>query len=90
MTTKHTLRGWFAEGLRDPEITHMIVKWDTYDGPDANYPIYVRRGQDPREVAAKNKDRTVECYSMELPWETQAEEFRARHWEWAGATQEGS
>lgn len=81
MTSKATLKRWFDRGRADPEISHMIVKWDTFEGPEGDYPLYVRKGQDPREVAAASADKTIECYSMSLPWETQADETRANHWD---------
>ena len=57
----------------------MIVAYDSYDYED--YAIYVPRGEDPQKHRPSNGDRVMECYSYDLPWETQAAENRANHWE---------
>lgn len=81
MTTREQIRGWLEAGKKKG-ATHMIVKWDTFDGPfDADYPVYVMPGQDAREVADKNGDRTVECYSYALSLDMQLGEHRAFHWD---------
>jgi hypothetical protein len=60
--------------------THMIVAWDSFD--DSNYPIYVMPGENPRNKTPKNGDSVDECYRYSLGWEYQAEERRARHFEY--------
>ena len=80
MTSVSQIKVWFDEGLKDG-ATHMIVKWDSFDGPEGDYPVYVYPGEDARKVADKNNDSTVECYSYAISWEYQATERRAFHWE---------
>lgn len=62
------------------ENSHMIVKMDIMDHED--YPVYVKKGDDPREIACKDNGRTMECYSYALGWEIQSKEYRANHWEY--------
>ena len=59
--------------------THMLVAWDSFDG--ANYPIYVKPGEDPRERRPKNGDSVDECYKYSLGWDVQSKERRANHWD---------
>lgn len=81
MTSVHELKSWFDRGLEDETVTHMIIKWDSFDGPDGDYPLYVHKGEDVRKVAYENTERTMEVYAMHIPWDTQAREHRAFHWE---------
>ena len=67
------------DGGNTGENSHMIVAYDSYDYEE--YPIYVPRGDDPQDHRPANGDRVMECYSYDLPWETQAAEHRANHWE---------
>lgn len=81
MTTRSQIAGWFDRGVAQG-ATHMIVKWDSFEGPfDADYPVYVMPGQDPRVIDRENGDRTVECYNLRLNRESQLAEHRAFHWE---------
>lgn len=77
-TSVEQLHSWFLEGL-DMGATHMIVKTDWFDHED--YPVYVLPDENVREISHKNQDRTVEVYAMHIPWEVQAKEFRAFHYE---------
>lgn len=61
------------------EFSHMIVKCDMFDYED--YPVYVKVGEDARAVAARNSEKTMECYSYALGWDIQSVEHRAYHWE---------
>lgn len=81
MTSLSTIKSWFDAGKANPEVTHMVIKWDTFDGPEGDYPVYATKDQDVRKVASKNSDQTIEVYAMHIPWETQAKERRAFHWE---------
>lgn len=72
------IKAWFDNGkFRD--ATHMIMKCDVIDYED--YPLFVMKGEDPKEIAKADSGRTMECYSYNVPWETQAAEHRANHWE---------
>lgn len=62
------------------EYSHMIVLHNTVDFE--NYPVYVKHGHDPREVARNLKDSVDECYAYALGWESQSKERRANHWEY--------
>jgi len=77
-TSVADLRGWFNQGLQQ-NATHMIIMCDTFDYED--YPVYVSRGENPRDVQTPSMGRIMECYSMALPFEQQAAEYRASHWE---------
>lgn len=59
--------------------SHVIIMCDTFDWTD--YPVFVMPGEDPRDVAAKNGDRVMECYRLSLGWDIQSRERRANHWE---------
>jgi hypothetical protein len=72
------LRNWFNQGLQQ-DATHMIIMCDTFDYED--YPVYVSRGENPRNVQTPPMGRIMECYSMALPFEQQSGEYRAYHWE---------
>ena len=65
------------------KATHCIVVCDTYDHED--YPVYVEKGQDPREVAkefdGKNMQRIMECYALNQDIDMQLGELRAYHWD---------
>lgn len=71
------IKGWFDRG-KVIEVTHMIVMCDVIDYED--YPLFVMRGEDPRQIARSGSGRVMECYSYNIPWETQAAEHRANHW----------
>jgi hypothetical protein len=59
--------------------THMIIATDSFDYED--YPIYVQPGEKTREQVPTNGDKVQECYSFALGWESQAREWRAKHWD---------
>lgn len=72
---KSDLSTWFDQG-KSRGATHMIVKCDDFDfkggtHDNCDYPVYVRPGQDPREVDKNNHDRTMEVYNLRLPKEKQ-------------------
>jgi len=77
-TTKSMLRHWFDYGVAQG-ATHMIIKWDSFDGED--YPVYVVPGENAYDVAAANSERTMECYDLRMDREAQMDETRAFHWE---------
>jgi hypothetical protein len=80
MTTREDIRGWLAEA-QSVGATHMIVKWDDFEGPYADYPVMVMPGEDPREVAKKHSDPVVEVYALHVDLESQLAEHRSFHWE---------
>lgn len=77
-TSVETIQNWFKFG-QEVGASHMLVKMDWFDHSD--YPVYVKPGQDPKVVANEDQDRTMECYTYNLPWEHQAAEYRAAHWD---------
>lgn len=75
-TTQQLIEDWFS---RKPEnATHMIVVCDTYDWED--YPVYVYKGQDSREIAkkydGKNMQKLMEVYSYSKNLEEQLNQHR--------------
>lgn len=80
--TKADIDRWFENGVKQG-ATHMIVAVDDYDHSD--YPVYVPKGQDPREVAKKydgtNMQRIMEVYSLQRDKHSQLAEFRAFHYD---------
>jgi hypothetical protein len=80
MTSLATISQWFDDGKNDG-ATHMIVKWDSFNGPEGDYPVYVYPGEDPREIAKSNSDTTVECYALFMDKDDQFNEHRAFHWD---------
>jgi hypothetical protein len=77
-TSVDTLRNWFNTGLQQG-ATHMVIMCDTFDYED--YPVYVSRGENPRDVQTPSMGRIMECYSMAIPFAQQASEYRANHWD---------
>lgn len=64
MVTRDILRDWLTDV---PEgTTHVIIVCDTFDNDD--YPVYVKKNQDAREVAKKyngvNMQKVMEVYSL--------------------------
>jgi hypothetical protein len=53
-------------GPSGSNLTHMIVKCDSFDREECCYPVYVTNEQDVRDVEADNSDRTMEVYSKSL------------------------
>ncbi len=78
MTTLTDIKRWYDNGDTG-EFSHMIVKVDMMDHED--YPVYVSKGDNPREVSARNVERTIECYSYALGWDVQSKQFRAQNWD---------
>lgn len=72
MGTTDDLRRWFKAG-KEEGASHMIVVCDTFDWED--YPVYVKSGQDVREVAeeynGKNMQRLMEVYNLQVDMEIQ-------------------
>lgn len=68
------LKRWFQEGL-EQKATHMIVVCDRFSYDD--YPVYVRKGEDPRAKAAKydgkNMQKIMEVYNLSLSMNDQLE-----------------
>ena len=66
------LRSWLEPVFEpDSDITHMIVKCDTYEHEGCCYPVYVGTTEDARVKAAQNRDRTIEVYSRNVSKEAQ-------------------
>ena len=80
MTTREEIRQWIDRGIADG-ATHVIVACDTFDHED--YPVYVKPGQNAREVAnaydGVNMQRLIECYNLSLDIYAQMNEYRARN-----------
>ena len=78
MTTKTEISEWFDRGATQG-ATHMIVVCDSFDHED--YPVFVKPGQDAREVAAeydgKNMQRIMEVYNLSMDREKQLGQTRA-------------
>lgn len=77
-TTKADIRVWLERG-QEQGATHLIVACDTFDWGD--YPVFVKPGEDAREVAAKydgpNMQKLMEVYRLDMDWSAQLEEARA-------------
>lgn len=75
--TKEDIVRWFDTG-KEKKATHLIVVCDTYDWDD--YPVYVEKGQDVYEVAAKyqgkNMQKIMEVYNLSMDKEKQMKEDR--------------
>lgn len=78
MTSLATIKEWYDRG-DDGTHSHMVVMCDTFDYED--YPMYVTKGEDPRERASRNADKVMECYSYALGWDVQSKQFRAQNWD---------
>jgi hypothetical protein len=56
---------WVRAGVKK-EATHVLIVCDTYDWGD--YPVYVKKDQDVRQVASENNGpnmtRLMEVYSL--------------------------
>jgi len=70
-------------GYSPDDLTHMIVVCDTFSWED--YPVFVTRDQDVREVEAEyddvNMQRIMEVYSLSMDIEKQLAEKRAFHYD---------
>lgn len=73
------IKAAFDEGAASGEHSHMLVAYDDFDYEE--YAIYVPRGDNPQAHRPSNGDRVMECYSYDIPWDVQAAEGRANHWE---------
>lgn len=76
MTTREEILDWLAEG-QAPEVTHMLVVCDTFDG--TYYPVYARSVDEVREqlkelTSEAKMSRVVEIYNYELSLEAQLDE----------------
>lgn len=81
MTTRSEIARWFDEG-KEMGATHMIVKWDTFDGSyDADYPVYVMPDEDVHQKDNKNGDKTVEVYSYAKDRDEQLAAHRVWNWD---------
>lgn len=80
--TREDITRWLR-AMRADGATHLIVKCDGFGDPlgDCCYPVYVMPGEDARQVASENRDRTMEVYSAGLSDDYQLAERRAFHWE---------
>ena len=79
--SKDDIRRWFKEGQKE-KATHMIVVVDTFDYGD--FPVYVKPGQDVREVEKAHNDldkmlKVMEVYNLTLDMEAQMAEHRSFH-----------
>jgi len=77
--SREDISGWFDDGVH-MKATHMIVICDTWDHSD--YPTYVRKVQDVREVEKgireeKTMRRVMEVYSLKMYKDEQLNQLRA-------------
>jgi hypothetical protein len=77
-TTQEDIKRWFEEGIRQ-KATHMIVVCDTFDHSD--YPVYVKKDEDVREVENKNNNpgnmtRVMEVYNLKKDMNPQLGQMR--------------
>jgi hypothetical protein len=83
--TRQDISKWLDKLFADENLTHMIVKCDTFDAArgdsDCDYPVYVTKDQDVREVERENGDRTMEVYSRNHTKTKQMVERRAFHYD---------
>lgn len=81
-TTQADLRRWFREGV-ESGATHMAVLVDRFDHED--YPVYVKPGQDPRQVVAQELrvDMTglMEVYHLGMDMEWQIAQHRSMNYD---------
>lgn len=88
-TTLEMLKSWFKEG-QDLGATHMLVICDTFEYED--YPVYVGKGRDPKEVLNNkckpdNMQKLMECYALHKGFDEQERRGRfAMDFSKAGAT----
>lgn len=76
--TRQDIERWFDQGVNAGDH-FMIVKNDWFDMSD--YPVFVKDDEDPRKVAERNNDRTMECYNLRKSKAFQMTERRAHHWD---------
>lgn len=84
--TRADINKWLDKLYEDSDLTHMIVKCDSFDyhgnaGDQCCYPLYVDKDQNVRTVDEKNNDRTMEVYSRNHTREEQMAELRAYHYD---------
>jgi hypothetical protein len=87
--SRDIIKGWLKEG-KALGATHMIVACDTFAHDD--YPVFVKPGEDAKEIAKKHQDpnkmsRVMEVYSYALDLEEQLAEQRAYHFELEAPTE---
>lgn len=83
-TSKEEIRNWLESAREAGCYTHVIVACDTFNYED--YPVNVRRGEDPQQEAHKymgNMQTVMEVYALHLDLEAQLAEHRAWHYEQA-------
>ncbi len=80
--TREEIRSWLERGKKI-KATHLIVVCDTFDYDD--YPVYVTKEEDVREVYSKYNDKNMqmvmEVYSFRRSLEDQLKEHRAFHYD---------
>lgn len=79
---KETIRKWLEKGKQMEECTHVVIVYDTFDHHD--YPVFVKRGEDIKEVVnsynnPQEMSSVMEVYSMTMDIEKQLEERRVYH-----------
>lgn len=81
-TTREDIASWFQYGVSQ-EATHMVIVGDYFSYED--FPVYVYRGHDPREVFTQYKSEDMysimEVYALHLDMESQLDEPRSWHFE---------
>lgn len=72
MTSKSTIQAWYDRGV-NTEYTHMAVFWDSFDGMDGDYPVYIEAQDEDhaRRTVANHQDKLMEVYSYSVPIEDQ-------------------
>jgi hypothetical protein len=78
-TTREEIKEWLERG-KSKKATHLIVVCDTFSYED--YPVFVKEGEDPKEIAKKynNLDemsRVMEVYDLSKNIESKLGENRS-------------
>lgn len=77
--SRDTIRRWLNRGVADKDYTHMLVVVDQFGV--FNYPVYVLRGEDPRQVQldydTRSMQHVMEVYNLSMDIETQLAQHRA-------------
>lgn len=79
MTTKNEIYEWLKDAKKK-KATHVLILCDSFDYED--YPVYVFKGQNVRDVIkekckADNMQRLMEVYNLSMDIEKQLKEHRS-------------
>lgn len=81
MTSSARIRRWLETAQQAPDVTHVVVVLDTFDGEC--YPVEVCKHQSCRAVAEDYNGKSMQCvmevYDLSLDLEDQLNEIRAWH-----------